>query len=103
MAWAAAWSAQNTDKYLSFYADDFKTPGGETRAAWEAVRRERLSKPKFISVGVGRLGASFTDSDHVVVKFHQSYRSGRFKATTSKTLRMVKSGGKWLIQEERTR
>ncbi len=47
-AWAAAWSAKNTDKYLSFYANNFKTPGGETRAAWEASRRERISKPKSI-------------------------------------------------------
>src|ERR1019366_926825 len=51
MAWAAAWSAKNTDKYLSFYADDFKTPGGETRAAWEAARKEHISKPKHIHIG----------------------------------------------------
>lgn len=47
-AWAAAWSAKKVDKYLSFYAADFKTPGGETRAAWAKARKERISKPKHI-------------------------------------------------------
>lgn len=50
MAWAAAWSAKNTDKYLSFYADDFKTPGGETRAAWEAPLEESASANQNISI-----------------------------------------------------
>ncbi|MEI7842892.1 MAG: tetratricopeptide repeat protein, partial [Gallionellaceae bacterium] len=33
--WAAAWSAKNSKKYLSFYAKEFKTPDGESRSAWE--------------------------------------------------------------------
>jgi tetratricopeptide (TPR) repeat protein len=102
-AWAKAWSLQDTKLYLSFYANDFKTPDGETRAAWEAIRRERISAPKFINVGV-RIGTIlFPDSQHATVKFHQSYRASNFKAAGSKTLLMVNSGGKWLIQEERSR
>ncbi len=103
MAWAAAWSSKNTSKYLSFYADDFKTPGGETRAAWEAMRRNRISTPKFIHVGIRIRNISFTGSAHATVKFRQSYRASHFKASDNKTLLMVKSGDKWLIQEERNR
>jgi tetratricopeptide (TPR) repeat protein len=103
MAWAAAWSAKDTDKYLSFYADDFKTPDGETRAAWEAVRKERISAPKFIHVGVRIMTIQFTDSDHTTLKFRQSYRASHLKTSGNKTLLMVKSGDKWLIQEERSR
>jgi tetratricopeptide (TPR) repeat protein len=103
MAWAAAWSAKNTDKYLSFYAGDFKTPGGETRAAWEAARRERISKPKYIHIGIRIMTTQFTDSDHATVKFRQSYRASHLKTSGNKTLLMVKSGDKWLIQEERTK
>jgi tetratricopeptide (TPR) repeat protein len=99
-AWAAAWSAKNADKYLSFYADDFKTPGGETREAWEAARRERISKPKYIHVGIRNTTIQFVDSDHATVKFRQSYRASHLKTSGSKTLLMVKSGNKWLIQEE---
>jgi tetratricopeptide (TPR) repeat protein len=100
MAWAAAWSSQNTGQYLSFYANDFKTPGRETRAAWEALRKKRLSTPKFIHVGIRIKTISFADSAHATVKFLQSYRASNFKAYGNKTLQMVKSGDKWLIQEE---
>src|SRR5918992_1853279 len=39
--WAAAWSKKDADGYLSYYAKDFKTPGGEPREAWENTRRTR--------------------------------------------------------------
>ncbi|MGB9094860.1 MAG: tetratricopeptide repeat protein, partial [Gallionella sp.] len=102
-SWAKAWSAQDANQYLSFYANDFKTPDGENRAAWEAIRRERISAPKYINVGVRISAISFTDSQHATVKFHQSYRASNYKASGNKTLLMVNSGGKWLIQEERSR
>ncbi len=103
MAWAAAWSAKNPGKYLSFYAEDFKTPDGETRAVWEAVRRERVTTPKYIHVGIAIKSITFPDSAHATVEFHQSYRASHFKSDDDKTLLMEKSGDKWLIQSEFTR
>jgi tetratricopeptide (TPR) repeat protein len=103
MAWAAAWSAKNTDSYLSFYAKDFKTPGGESRAAWEDSRRERINKPKNIHVQVRNLTLQFPDNDHAVVKFRQSYRSSHLKTVSNKTLMLVQTGNQWRIQEERSR
>ena len=102
-AWAAAWSSRNADSYLSFYADNFKTPPGESRAAWEAARKERLSAPKSIHVGISNATVTFSDNGHATVKFRQSYRASHLKTSGKKTLLMVKSGGKWLIQEERAR
>lgn len=103
IAWAAAWSARNTAAYLSFYADDFKTPKGETRAAWEAARKERISTPKFIHVEVQISAVQAIDINHVAVKLRQSYKADHMKVSSNKTLLMVKTGGKWLIQEERAR
>lgn len=103
IAWAAAWSSKNADSYLSFYADDFKTPAGETRAAWEAARRERINAPKFIHVNIRILTVQLIDSSHAAVKFHQSYKSSHLKSSGNKTLLLVKTGGKWLIQEERAK
>ena len=100
-AWAAAWSAKNVNKYLSFYADDFKTPGGESRAAWKATRQERVSKPEFIQVDISQANVKLSDSKHATVKFRQSYRASHLKTSGNKTLLMVKIGGNWLIQEER--
>src|SRR6185436_9440905 len=51
-AWAQAWSNKNADGYLSFYAKDFQTPGGEARADWEKARRSRIAAPKSIAVAV---------------------------------------------------
>lgn len=99
-AWAAAWSAKNPAKYLAFYSKDFKAPNGETRAAWEAARKERISKPKFIHVDIRNLTAHFTDNEHATVKFRQIYRASHLKTTSNKTLSLVKSGNKWLIREE---
>ncbi len=102
-AWAAAWSSRDTDKYLSFYAADFKTPDRENRADWEAARRERIGKPKSIRIGISNATVKFSDSDHATVSFRQSYRASHLKTSGKKTLLMVKSGGAWLIREERSR
>ena len=100
-AWAAAWSTKNVNKYLSFYAADFKTPNGESRAAWKATRQERLSKPNFIRVGISNATVKFSDSDHATVEFSQFYHANHLKTSGNKTLLMVKTGDSWLIQEER--
>ena len=102
-AWASAWSSQNVNGYLSFYANDFHTPNGESRTAWANVRKERIAAPKSIHVDIRNATVKFNDSDHVTVRFRQFYRANHLKASGNKTLLMVKSGGKWLIQEERTK
>lgn len=99
-AWAAAWSAKDVKQYLSFYADDFKTPNGESREAWEAMRNERITNPKTIQVGISKAKVSFSDATHATVNFQQSYRASHLNTSGSKTLLMVNAGGKWLIQEE---
>ena len=70
--WAAAWSAQKSDKYLSFYAKDFITPDGMGRSAWEAQRKERIAKPASIKVEVQDAKVKEQDSKHASVSFKQS-------------------------------
>ena len=100
-SWAAAWSAKNTSKYLSYYATDFKTPGGASRANWEAERQARISKPKSIHIGISNISVKLSDNDHAQVEFRQSYSASHFKTASSKIFLMEKFGAKWLIQEER--
>jgi tetratricopeptide (TPR) repeat protein len=99
-AWAAAWSKQDVDGYLSFYSAEFKPADGESRKSWEATRRERVSTPKSIDVKIGKASVKFTDSTHATVKFRQSYRASHHRSTASKTLLMVKADGNWRILEE---
>jgi tetratricopeptide (TPR) repeat protein len=99
--WAKAWSDNDVAGYLSFYAQDFQTPGGEPRADWEAARKTRIAKPKKIDVRVESPKVKFTDSNRVAVTFRQSYRSSNLKVASTKTLILVRSGDRWLIQQER--
>jgi tetratricopeptide (TPR) repeat protein len=101
-AWAKAWSARDVDRYLAFYAREFKTPGGEARADWEKARRQRISAPKSISVTVDAPKVSVSADGQASVTFRQGYRSDVIKtATTTKTLVLARTDGRWLIQQER--
>ena len=99
-AWAKAWSDKNVTAYLAFYASSFRPHGGSSRAAWEKSRRERIGKPKSIQVAITNPKVSLTDTTHARVSFKQSYHSDAIRSNTTKTLEMVKTGEKWLIQQE---
>jgi len=100
--WAGAWSKGDVAAYLAFYAQDFKTPNGESREAWEKSRKERISKSMSIQVSVIDPKVTLSDATHAKAGFKQDYRSKTLKSTTAKTLLLVKSGDKWLIQREQT-
>ena len=99
-AWAKAWAAKDTTGYLGFYAPDFETPGGMKRAAWEAQRKERIEPKKSISVDVKIIKTSVQGNVATVV-FRQIYRADALKSDNTKTLRLVKTGDRWLINAER--
>ncbi len=100
--WAQAWSTKNADAYVSYYAKDFKTPGGESWADWEQARRTRIAAPKSISVAIGSPKVTMNGPNQAKVTFRQSYRSDVLKSTSTKTVVMVKNDGRWQIQQERS-
>ena len=99
-AWAKAWAAKDTTAYLGFYALDFETPKGMTRPAWEAQRRERIEPKKSISVDA-RIIKTTVQGNVATVVLRQVYRADAVKSDNAKTLRLVKTGGRWLISAER--
>ncbi len=102
LAWASAWSQQKVETYLAFYAQDFKTPKGEARSEWENGRRERITGAKKIEVGVEAPKVVLKDDNNALVSFRQTYRSDSFRVNSRKTLVMVRSEGRWVIQQERS-
>jgi Flp pilus assembly protein TadD len=97
--WAAAWRANDFNSYLSFYAEDFQPPPGQTRKSWEALRKSRVANKRPIAlqvlapkVNVGATGAT--------VDFQQIYASGKVTSDASKHLSLKLRGGKWLIYKE---
>ena len=99
--WAKAWSSKNVKQYLSFYAREFKTPDGQARSAWEALRKDRLTKPKSIQVGLSNLKVTVIDAQQAQVTFVQNYRASHFKSADRKTLVWIKRDNRWMIAEER--
>ena len=99
--WAKAWSENDVEGYLAHYAADFKTPNGESRSNWEAQRKVRIAKPRKIEVEVESPKVVVNSSGRVTVTFRQHYRSDALNVSSNKTLVMVKSGDRWLIQQER--
>ena len=98
--WARAWSARDVKGYIAAYAPDFEVPGGETRAAWEKQRAERIQKPKSIEVDA-KVTALEVTGNEAIATIRQAYKSDTLKNTTTKTLKLVKSGDRWLIKQER--
>ena len=100
-AWASAWAKKDVAGYLAYYTKDFKTPKGEARGDWEKARKQRISAPKKIEVGIESPKVSISGDNAASVTFRQIYRSDVTKTSGTKTLVMVKTNGKWLIREER--
>lgn len=99
-AWAKAWATKDTTGYLGFYAPDFETPKGMTRAAWEAQRKDRIEPKKSISVDAKIIKTSVQGNVATVV-FRQAYRADAIKSDSTKTMVMVKAGDRWLIRSAR--
>ena len=100
--WAKAWSSKDADGYLAHYTKDFKTPGGQPRDAWEKARRERITAPKSIAVAIESPKVTMQGNERASVAFRQNYQSDVLKATSRKTLVLVKADGRWLIEEEKS-
>ncbi|GHD57277.1 tetratricopeptide repeat protein [Jeongeupia chitinilytica] len=99
--WAQMWERQNVNGYLGAYTKDY-APAGQSHANWAKERRERVAAPKSIEVKLSDIRVDFSDDKTAKVRLRQSYRSDRLTSTTGKTLILEKSGGEWLIREERS-
>jgi ketosteroid isomerase-like protein len=99
--WAAAWSRKDVKAYLGAYARDFKTPGGESRAAWDAERQKRISKAGRNPGQRTRTLRVSVDGDTATARFRQHYKSATLKTSSNKVLQLGKRDGKWQILQER--
>ncbi|MDP6051450.1 MAG: hypothetical protein QF879_03775 [Candidatus Latescibacteria bacterium] len=101
IAWSQAWSQQDADTYLSFYAPEFQTPSKVPRRDWETVRRQRLTKPGFIEVMVSDLKVLPINSTMVYVWFTQSFRSDTLQSVADKEFKLKQKNDRWEITMER--
>ena len=100
LEWARAWSAQQIDDYLAFYADAFTPASGIDHRTWVSERRARLSSPTFIEVQLAEITLEVAQTGSATVHFTQYYRSDTFSDVVGKTLVLVQEGGAWKIASE---
>ena len=100
--WAEAWSDQDVDRYLTFYASSFVPADGATRSQWVSVRGLRLKKPRFIRIGIDEAKVDFLGDDRVRVTFVQRYESDTYGDRVRKALVMTMDGTQWKIIGEAT-
>lgn len=101
MAWALAWTSQEVDSYLDFYARDFSPTRGLSGPQWRRQRRDRISGPGFIEVEVKDLQVERVDDDLARTRFVQFYRSDTLSDTTLKMIEWKLEDGAWKIIGER--
>lgn len=102
-AWARAWSSKDMKTYFAAYASNYDPPGKMSRSAWEEQRQERIAgKSGKISVTYDEPKIS-VNGDKATAQFRQHYKAPGLTSSTNKTLVFVRSGSKWLIQDEDSR
>ena len=99
--WANAWSAQDVDRYLAAYANEFIPTKGLTKKRWEKIRIERLLAPSFIKITLSNLKISMRGENYAKVNFMQTYQSDSYKDRIKKELLLEKINGEWLIIKEK--
>ena len=100
--WASAWSAQQVDLYLSFYASEFKPATGISRSRWQQQRSTRLRRPAWVKVTLDDFTIQPTEQGRAKVRFLQHYQSDNYRDKTRKEVLLKSSAEGWRIVSERS-
>jgi len=100
--WASAWSAQEVDLYLSFYASEFRPAKGMSRGRWEQQRSVRLRRPAWVKVSLNSFQVQPAEDGLARVRFLQHYQSDTYRDKTWKEVLLKSSSEGWRILSERS-
>jgi len=100
--WADAWMSHNADRYLAFYAPEFK-PAKGSREEWTAERRRLVGRAGAVKVTLANVQARSLGGTRVETSFDQSYSSTSLKDSMHKTLVWERVDGQWKIVAESNR
>lgn len=97
--WASAWSAQEPDRYIAHYADDY-SPYGTSREVWVEQRQQRIRKPKWIRVSLSHFQVQAMTADTVTLHLRQRYESDSYQDLSRKAFVLQQQNGNWKIIKE---
>lgn len=99
--WRKAWAERDVEAYLGSYSPDFRPADGQTRNAWAAARRKKLSSQTDISVQLHDIRLERIDDGQIKAIFLQDYASGSYREDARpKILLLTRAGGDWRIAGE---
>ena len=98
--WAAAWSSQDAERYLSYYAQDFDPANGLDRDQWQASRFKRIAGPRFIDVKLSDAQVNFEGTGKAHVTFTQQYQSDTYQDVVRKEVLLSNDNKQWKIIRE---
>ena len=100
-SWAAAWSAQSPEQYLTFYDQNYHPPG-VSRRKWQARRIERIKRPQWIRVSLSKLAVKPVADKRVRVEVQQRYQSNTYSDSSRKEFVLIQTEQGWRIVGERS-
>jgi adhesin transport system outer membrane protein len=98
--WIAAWNGKKTSDYLGYYASNFTPALGMRRAAWETLRKKRISKQGDIKAVISDIKPLACNAKTAEVSFKQEYGSVDYRDSVEKTLSLEQVDGNWKIVRE---
>ncbi|MFQ5524819.1 MAG: L,D-transpeptidase family protein [Thermoanaerobaculia bacterium] len=100
-SWRSDWESRDSDRYLSHYADDFRT-GNMDLSAFARHKRAVNASKKYIRVGLEQVGIYRYpgEPDLALVDFRQLYESDNFRASRRKHQYWRRDDGRWRIVYE---
>ncbi len=96
--WKASWESKNTEQYINFYGEAFKSMG-MGKKQWERYKANLNGKYKFIQVRVEKLKL-IVHQDEAIARFLQVYESDQNSDFGEKTLYLRKEGDQFKIVGE---
>lgn len=98
--WAGTWQAQLPSLYISHYTLDYFPEDFESREAWLADRREKLTEPEYIKLRLIDFDLVYLGKSTAVTQFTLIYERPDYTDETLKQLILTNQNGLWLIKEE---
>lgn len=98
--WAAAWSAQDTERFFAAYAGAFQPADGLSRQDWRSWKADQIEAPRWVSVELGEVEIQMLDEDRAIAVFNQRYSSETAAETSDRVMELQKTEDGWLIVAE---
>jgi murein L,D-transpeptidase YafK len=103
--WRNDWASNDSEAYLSHYADDFWS-GKHQLESWKAYKQRVARGKKWQQIELSDLSLfayprkAGKGKDIVVANFRQDYDSNNFRSSMNKRLYLVEQDGAWRIMYE---